>query len=130
MASRKCTCCNEKYNYCPSCGNDRLKPTYLSVFCSESCKDLWTTLSKFSMGMLTKPEAVEIINSLNLKDKSKYVASVQRGMAEILKKESKLKKTQSLIASKVVVEKSIENISVEETQPSESHEVVNKIEEE
>ena len=129
MASRKCTCCNEKYDYCPSCGNDRLKPSYFSVFCSESCKDLWTTLSKVSMGMLTKPEAVEIINSLSLKDKSEYVDCVQRDMEKVLKKEIKSKKTQGLVIPKAVVEKSIEDVSTEESQPSESHEVVNKIEE-
>lgn len=87
--NRKCICCNERYSYCPDCnGADRLKPSWYSEFCSETCKDLWLTCTRFNMGKLTKSEAQTVINSLPLKPATDYVACVQRDLGVILKEES------------------------------------------
>ena len=114
MASnRKCICCGEKYQYCPSCGNDRLKETWYSAFCSETCKDLWKTLSEYSMELINKSQAIELINTLPLKDKSKYVACVQRDLGKLFEKEVKHNKS---VKKQVIIEKSeIENISTQDT---------------
>lgn len=114
MASnRKCICCGEKYQYCPSCGNDRLKETWYSAFCSETCKDLWQTLSKYSMGFINKSQAIKLINTLPLKDKSKYVACVQRDLGKLFEKEVKRNKS---VKEQVIIEKlEIENISTQDT---------------
>ena len=113
VSNRKCICCGEKYQYCPSCGNDRLKETWYSAFCSETCKDLWQTLSKYSMGFINKSQAIELINNLPLKDKSKYVACVQRDLGKLFEKEVKRNKS---VKEQVIIEKSeIENISTQDT---------------
>ena len=114
MASnRKCICCGEKYQYCPSCGNDRLKETWYSAFCSETCKDLWKTLSEYSMELINKSQAIELINTLPLKDKSKYVACVQRDLGKLFEKEVKRNKS---VKEQVIIEKlEIENISTQDT---------------
>ena len=114
MASnRKCICCGEKYQYCPSCGNDRLKEAWYSAFCSETCKDLWQTLSKYSMGFINKSQAIELINTLPLKDKSKYVTCVQRDLGKLFEKEVKHNKS---VTKQVIIEKlEVENISTQDT---------------
>lgn len=84
---RKCICCESKYKYCPTCSQDKSKPSYLATFCGEECMTLWTTATKYNMEMLTKPEAKEIIESLELKEKSAYVACVQRDLEVILEPE-------------------------------------------
>ncbi len=113
VSNRKCICCGEKYQYCPSCGNDRLKETWYSAFCSETCKDLWQTLSKYSMGFINKSQAIKLINTLPLKDKSKYVACVQRDLGKLFEKEVKRNKS---VKEQVIIEKSeIENISTQDT---------------
>ena len=113
VSNRKCICCGEKYQYCPSCGNDRLKETWYSAFCSETCKDLWQTLSKYSMGFINKSQAIELINTLPLKDKSKYVACVQRDLGKLFEKEVKRNKS---VKEQVIIEKlEIENISTQDT---------------
>lgn len=94
--NRKCSCCGAQYNYCPDCGGaDRLKPTWYSEFCSETCKDLWMTATKYNMQTLTKEEAAKIISGLTLKDKSEYVECVQRDLKNILAAEPKTKRTKS-----------------------------------
>ena len=119
MANRTCIACNSKYSYCPNCGSGRLAPYWKATFCSETCKELWDILTRHSMNLLTKSEAAEKIKSLELKDKSEYVACVQRDMEKkffFKKKEPKARKTKK--------------VAVEEVQPAESeinadtHEVV------
>lgn len=146
MASkRSCICCGDKYSYCPSCsGSDRLKPTWYATFCSETCKTLWETLSRCSMNLIDKKEAAEIIQSLSLKDKSQYVACVQRDMDKFLVKPKRTKKVEPKISEPVVVNAVEEEVaSVAEIVPvetvisavetismaEESHEVVIKTEE-
>lgn len=150
-AKRKCLCCNEKYSYCPNCnGPDRLKPTWYSSFCSETCKTLWETLSKYSMGFVDKKDAMATIKALPLKDNSNYVECVQRDMAKVLVEEPKpkrIKKTEIKlpeIATEIAIPqeiqpkveinpvkeiafKAVKIPVVEKTE--ESHEVVNKTEE-
>ena len=111
-SNRKCICCGEKYQYCPSCGNDRLKPTWYSSFCSETCKDLWKTLSEYSMELINKSKAIDLINTLPLKDKSKYVTCVQRDLGKLFEKE--VKHNKSVTKQVVVVKSEIEEISTQD----------------
>ena len=84
---RKCICCQSKYQYCPTCSTDKTKPTWMTEFCVETCKELWTTATKYNMQMLTKSEAKEIIEGLKLKERSEYVECVQKDLENILGEE-------------------------------------------
>lgn len=81
---RNCLCCQSQYKYCPTCGNDRMKPVWMSQFCSEECQTLWTTATKYNMEMLTKSEAKAAIEALELKERSVYVECVQKDLKNIL----------------------------------------------
>ena len=88
--NRKCICCSTEYTYCHECnGSDRLKPSWYSEFCSEDCKDLWLTATKFNMGMIEKKDTKDMISALNLKDKSEYVKCIQRDLEVIFAEEPK-----------------------------------------
>lgn len=100
--NRKCTCCNERYSYCPSCsGADRLAPSWKAEFCSETCKDLWLTCTRFNMQRLTKQEAQDVIKSLPLKSITEYAQCVQRDLGVILKEDSKLKRGKRIVAQPI-----------------------------
>lgn len=101
---RKCICCSDEYTYCPSCNwADRLKPSWYSEFCGEDCKELWMTATRFNMEMISKEDAKNIISALNLKDKSEYVACVQRDIENILgEKRSKKVKAEESAAHEVI----------------------------
>lgn len=104
--NRKCICCSIEYSYCPNCGGtDRLKPSWYSEFCSEDCKELWMTATKFNMGMIEKKDAKDIILALSLKDKSEYVKCVQTDLDNILKDEEKVPTKAKKPKSHVVVKK-------------------------
>ena len=119
---RKCICCQSKYQYCPTCSTDKNKPTWMTEFCVEACKELWTTATKYNMQMLTKSEAKEIIEGLELKERSEYVECVQKDLENILGEEP------AVIEEPVIVEE-VAPILEEKVSPKKkqkSHEVVTK----
>lgn len=84
---RQCLCCGTKYSYCPTCSSDKLKPIWMTEFCSESCKELFETATKYNLKKITKDEAKEIIEIIELKDRSAYVECVQKDLENILAEE-------------------------------------------
>lgn len=83
--NRTCICCETQYSYCPNCGGtDRLKPSWYSEFCSEECKDIWDAATRYNMQLMSKQEAKSALSKYDLADVSKYVACVQRDLANIL----------------------------------------------
>lgn len=100
---RQCLCCGAKYSYCPTCSTDKLKPTWMTEFCSESCKELFETATKYNLKKLTKSEAKEIIEKLELKEKSAYVECIQKDLENILTKEKAAKK-ETIVEETPVVE--------------------------
>ena len=55
--NRTCLICGEKYDYCPHCDRDRLKPMWYFVFCSKKCYELDDILSQNTAGNLSLAEA-------------------------------------------------------------------------
>ena len=65
------------------------------------------------MELINKSQAIKLINTLPLKDKSKYVACVQRDLGKLFEKEVKRNKS---VKEQVIIEKlEIENISTQDT---------------
>ena len=127
---RKCICCSTEYFYCPDCnGADRLKPAWYAEFCSEDCKDLWLTATKFNMGMVEKKEAKETILALNLKDKSEYVGCVQRDLDVILEEEPIIVNIDAEI-KEIAEDKAIVETSIRGSNKKHTHEVIIKKENE
>lgn len=114
--TRTCICCGTKYEYCPTCGPDRSKPTWMTEFCSEECKTLWKTATKYNVNLCTKQEAKEAISALTLKDHSEYVECVQRDLKAILGEEPKMapKKVEEEPQKFVAKKKSHEVVKQEE----------------
>lgn len=83
--NRVCMACGEKYSYCPSCSRtDALKEPWHATFCCEDCRTIWKTLTKFSMGLLSKIDAKEILSKIELKPIETYAECVQRDLAKVM----------------------------------------------
>lgn len=131
--NRQCMCCDNIYYYCPSCGRDRLKPTWYATFCSETCKDLWQTSSRYSMEFITKEDAVQIINTLDLQDVTVYRPRIQKFITDITHVENKIEPEKKFKRGKRIEIKPIDEFAdiepvIEIEQPTEvaeqAHEVV------
>ena len=87
--NKKCMCCSTRYSYCPGCSRvDQLAPYWKSQFCSSECKNLWESLVKYNMKLLTKADAKYVISSLELKPIESYAKCVQRDYAIVMADEN------------------------------------------
>lgn len=84
---RSCYLCGEKYKYCPTCSNDRTKPSWMAEFHSENCKDIFDICTRFNMQLLTKDEAKAAIEKCDLSNKLNFRPSVQNTLSNLLKVE-------------------------------------------
>ena len=83
--TRTCYLCGEKYEYCPTCSQDKMKPSWMAEFHSENCKDIFDICTRFNMQFLTKDEAKEEIANRDLSNKLNFRPSVQNTLSNLLK---------------------------------------------
>ena len=83
---RICYSCGTKYEYCPSCASDYLKPKWMFCFCCEECKDVFGILSDYNTAesKVTKDEVKEVLKKYNIKNFDRYNDDIQRQLKEIV----------------------------------------------
>ena len=107
MARRDRTCylCGTKYSYCPTCTDDRTKPSWMAEFHSEDCVRIFDICTKFNMGTVSKAEAQEVLNTCDLSNKENFRPCVKRDLEVIFAEEPTKsgKKTEANIEKHEVV---------------------------
>ena len=103
--NRECYLCGEDYLYCPTCSQDRMKPTWMSEFHSESCKNIFDICTRFNVGMLSKEEAKAKLKNCDLSNRKNFKSFVNRDLDVIFAEEPK-KKTKK-VEHKPIIEKSV-----------------------
>lgn len=81
--TRECYLCGEVYNYCPTCSQDRMKPSWMAEFHDENCKNIFEICTRFNMQLMTKEEARQALAACDLSDKEHFKSYVQRDLANI-----------------------------------------------
>ena len=84
---RECYLCGESYQYCGSCSQDRAKPSWMSEFHSESCKNIFDICTRFNMDMMSKAEAQEALNSCDLSNRANFKSYVQHDLGVIFEED-------------------------------------------
>ena len=93
--TRECYLCGEKYNYCPTCSQDRMKPAWMSEFHDENCKNIFDICTRFNMQLMSKAEARTALSACDLSQKGSFKEYVQRDLANIFAEEPKAAKSKS-----------------------------------
>lgn len=90
MASRNKTCylCGTRYKYCSTCSQDRMKPSWMNEFHSESCKDIFDICTRFNMDMITKEQAQKELEKCDLSNKENFKSYVQKDLEVIFEDET------------------------------------------
>lgn len=76
--NKTCTVCGTKYSYCPVCSADNSKPSWMNMFCSENCKDLFQAATDYYAGELEPGKAKVIVEKSDLSNKENFKPSVQK----------------------------------------------------
>lgn len=125
--NRECYLCSQDYNYCPTCSQDKLKPTWMAEFHEENCKNIFDICTRYNMQLVNKDEAKAALEKCNLSNKANFKPYVQRDLENIFA-EDKITvnvnaKIKEITADEVVVE--VEPV-VRSKAKNKSHEVVKK----
>lgn len=78
-----CAVCYKPYEYCPVCGKDKDKPTWMFTFCSENCHDIYLVTSSYANHKLTANKAKNRLDKLDLSGLDNFGGSYQNVIADI-----------------------------------------------
>lgn len=77
MTKKKCLICGGLYTYCNTCYEDRFKPAWYQIFCSEECKEIDGIISANTVGELSDIKAKRELEKLNLSGKKFHKQKVK-----------------------------------------------------
>ena len=112
-----CIVCGKKYEYCPHCSADNSKPSWMNMFCSENCKNLFQAATDYYAGELTPSKAKTIVGKADLSNKDNFKSSIIKFIDDLSSvKAEKIEDTlpEAIEASKTEEDASNEEVKVEE----------------
>lgn len=115
--NRICKCCKVAYSYCPTCEEDRFKPSWYALFHDENCKSIFDILVQYGLKKITKQEAKKELSKLDLSIKDKCDEDIVSQLNEIFNdevRESKSKEKDNTL--KVETEIKEENVKENEVE--------------
>lgn len=86
---RNCTVCGRQYKYCPKCSQYDGMEKWHVEYCSEQCKNTYSTINKYAFKHITKDEAKMLLEGNNITKDSVLLPRWKESVEEILKTEEK-----------------------------------------
>lgn len=62
---RTCVVCGKHYEYCTNCDQFINYPSYMAMYCSKECVDLFDVLSSFEAGQTSKEDAQKVLQGMD-----------------------------------------------------------------
>lgn len=84
---RNCIVCGKEYTYCPVCEDDAAKPSWMLIFDSKDCHDIFDAVTGYKDGIYNKEYAKNMISNLQL-EMDKYSDDITTVLTELTKKET------------------------------------------
>ena len=100
--TRECYLCGEKYQYCSSCSQDRMKPAWMVEFHDENCKNIFDICTRFNMELMSKEDAQKALSACDLSNKENFKYYVQRDITNIFADEKPASKAAKAKSCEVV----------------------------
>lgn len=116
-----CVCCTKAYSYCPHCSADDSKPSWMNMFCSEDCKNLFQAATDYYAGELTKEKAKEIVKNADLSNKSNFKTSIVKFINELTEEDKKG------VVEVSTIETKLEKVDIPKSEPNSFEEVKKEV---
>lgn len=85
--NKVCSVCGKEYAYCTGCGFS--EPSYKKMCCSESCRDIYRTLSAYNAQNINEKEAIKRLKNCDLSRLDKFTPNIKKEVQALLAKEIK-----------------------------------------
>jgi len=80
---RVCLACGKTYKYCNNCPEFSSRPTWMTEFDCEECKEIFNAVSAYNMELMSANEVKAIIKKYNVTDFSKFKKSIADKLKEV-----------------------------------------------
>lgn len=87
--NRTCFICGNKYDYCPSCERDKMKPSWYALFCGDVCDNINDILSANTAKKITDKEASKRLKGIDFTSVKIKDNDVKRRIDELLRYKTK-----------------------------------------
>lgn len=131
-----CVTCGKQYHYCNNCAADNNKPSWMGMFCSENCKDLFKTATDYYAGELSQSKAKAIVNKLDTTNKAQLKASIVKMIDELSEISPEVEVIENVKESDVVTESkdinvespedTLDNVEAVPTEPTKKNKHIKK----
>lgn len=96
-----CNTCSSVYTYCPSCSAFDNYPTWMIMWCSENCKNIYFTASSFLANEISPAEAQRRFSEADLSKKDLFKDAIKKAINISMPQEKAIVATQEETAEKV-----------------------------
>lgn len=111
--NRKCICCSTEYQYCNTCSEDKSKPAWYAIYCSENCKKLFQAVSGYLANAVSIEETRARFDDCDLSYKNKLKDKFIEVINEVCKNKTEKHEDVKLEIKEDVIEEVIEASNVE-----------------
>lgn len=86
---RTCVVCGKHYEYCTNCDQFINYPSYMAMYCSKECVDLFDVLSSFEAGQTSKEDAQKVLQGMDQNKMKMLKNSMANSYKKIMAEEAK-----------------------------------------
>ena len=111
---RNCTVCGKQYKYCPRCSQyDGMEKWHIE-YCSEQCKNTYSTINKYAFKHINKDEAKMLLEGNGISIDFDILPRWKGFLDEILKEEKKVVEEKKTVEKKPIT-KSVNKTTTKRT---------------
>lgn len=104
---RTCVVCGKHYEYCTNCDRFLNYPTFMTMYCSKECVDLFDTLSRFEAGQTSKEDAQKVLQGMDQNKMKMLKNSMANTYKKIMAEDKPVEVKEEIELIKPEVEKQI-----------------------
>lgn len=81
--NKTCILCGKVYSFCNRCEEFDHLPRWMAIYCSDNCRKIFSALTEYNAGNITKEQAAVELSKCDLSDKEHFHPFNQEKIDEI-----------------------------------------------
>lgn len=81
--NKTCILCGKVYSFCNRCEEFDHLPRWMAIYCSDNCRNIFSALTEYNAGNITKEQAAIELGKCDLSDKEHFHPFNQEKIDEI-----------------------------------------------
>ena len=106
--NRECVICGKEYEYCNRCGEHYNRPTWMSMFCCEECKNIYEACAGNIAGHYNDEETKKLLDMCDIKKVSEKPVLILNVIKKLYKEEEQKETVEEVAAQTYDAQKTVQ----------------------